>query len=65
MGFSVIFGGVRNLGRHSPNLVSMPAYVATATRIPPMWSGFRDKSGFVGIKSDFELVVELGTKKNI
>lgn len=34
-----------NLGKHKPNLVSMPANEATASLMPPMWSGCMDMSG--------------------
>lgn len=34
-----------NLGKHNPNLVSMPANEATASLMPPMWSGCKEMSG--------------------
>lgn len=34
-----------NLGKHKPNLVSMPANEATAILMPPMWSGCNEMSG--------------------
>lgn len=33
-------GGAWNRGRYSPNLLSIPAKVATASLYPPTWSGF-------------------------
>lgn len=40
-----------NFGKHKPNLVSMPANEATASLIPPMWSGWREMSGLMAFLS--------------
>lgn len=53
-----LWGAAWNFGKNSPNLVSIPEYVETASRRPPIWSGCLETSGFWGTSSVFGVLLK-------
>ena len=54
-----LLGAALNLGRTSPNLVSIPENEDTANRNPPIWSGWRETSGLTGVTSVFVYLIKV------